>query len=766
MAEHYNIKREDCSTRLQFLKCCSAIDRGTGEPDADDNDDAYEALVELKHHYQLLSWFGDINRRALFRIIFKTEKKRLASTSQCQRWISRVSAKAFAFNGRLLEELRLVERSIVQLSATRTVKPPPISKNPNLPDITLGAPMILINSINETIEQDDVSALGTALRSLCEENEAQGLIVHKALLAGLWHAVEHGSFTCMKFLLGRLDNFEDDESNGGRNIFHRAVIRVGQIRLERSSVKRCDSSHMVPAEPPLDIHGSPKSRAGDGVDLKESNKQDEEPNFTTLLQALKCHQVEALFLRDSHRRNTLHHAALYGLSDICQQLLEMLRACTAMGAASAVSDAEWQDLDGYTPFQLALIHGFADSARAILQSSKVVTEDVKEMPQVVRICTMLNHIESLKLLLEVGADPTACDDNDESLFHLAARLGHHKCLLVLLEKSQAGDIIDHQDNLLRSTALIEACRSGHSRVVELLIHAGADVRTLDALGWTAKEHAAFRGYHDIVKCLEESDSKFERSDNFTKNALGLKAAHDQDPDEAEILSSRDLLAPSPSVSNPSSPVILPGSSSKGSKTGSGSFTTVSKSQNIIIVTLGTMNPSKALGAVTFDPIRTADAHATQLDSTLSLVISASGADCAEPASFDLPVFDDARAEPIIFSTTDLTKVKLMFDIIPTVGSSKSRPIGRGVALLSNVGHQQSDSGLKKGNLQGDHCIALIGINSFDVIGSVNFNLRIVTPFSCPEMSPAIAYESEVSKWIEHKSTMIIGHRGTTYSLLS
>ena len=282
-------------------------------------------------------------------------------------------------------------------------------------------------------------------------------------------------------------------------------------------------------------------------------RQIEEPDFTTLLNTLQCHQSQALYARDSHLRNTLHYAALYGLSNICQHLLEILRSCTTEEAESVVSSTRWQDLDGYTPFQLALIHGYVDCAKVILRSSKSSFEGIKKMPQVLRICTMLNHIQSLRLLLEVGIDPIACDENGESLLHLAARLGHQECVAALLERPQVGGVVDYQDHLLRSTALIEACRSGHIQAVELLLCAGADTKIRDALGWSAKEHAAFRGYHFIVERLEESDIKGDRSDRITQKPPGLSPALFRESDEAEISPSREFLAPSPPISNPSSP---------------------------------------------------------------------------------------------------------------------------------------------------------------------------------------------------------------------
>lgn len=653
-----------------------------------------------------------------------------------------------------------MEQSIVHMSRSRPGKSSMKMNSSSLSEISLGAPMISMSSIPSAIGENNASALESEILGALNKYETEISVIQNILLSFLWHSIIHKSESCIILVMQYLQTFDDDDSIGGRNIFHRVVIRIGQLRFGNIGSDENDADYTTPAEPPSDLHESGMQRVDDGNSMtKQRNKYIEERDFNILLEALPCHQSHFLFACDSHGRNTLHFAALYGLSDICQQLIERMKICGTIEITSMISSPKWQDSDGYTPFQLALIHGHVDCASIIVRSNTISNDDVMKMALVLRICTKLNHLESLKLLLEIGVDPTICDENGESILQAAARFGHRECTATLLETPQMRSMINYQDDLLSSTALIDACRSGHIRIVELLARAGANAEICDALGWSAKEHAAFRGYHGIVECLENTNITVNRFNHVTEKNSRTDSTINQETIEANKSTSKDFLAPSPPISNPSSPVILANSSSKGSKTRSDLVAPASNNQSIIIVTLGTMNPSKAIGAVMFDPIPTADAHLMHLDSTLSLVVSANGADDTKPVSFDLPVFDDARAEPILFSAVDLAKVKLIFDVVPTVGSNKGRPIGRGVALLASVGHQQNENGLKKGSLQGDHCTALIGINTFDIIGSVNFNLRIVAPFSCPEKLPISTCEPGISRWIDHKSTMIIGHRG-------
>jgi glycerophosphodiester phosphodiesterase len=175
-------------------------------------------------------------------------------------------------------------------------------------------------------------------------------------------------------------------------------------------------------------------------------------------------------------------------------------------------------------------------------------------------------------------------------------------------------------------------------------------------------------------------------------------------------------------------------------------------QTMILVSLGSMDMRKDVPAVKLDNIPMADAHATQLDTALSLVVSASGA-TGESDIIDLPVQENISTEPITFMTDDATKVKLLFDIFPTYsGSPKHKIVGRGVALLSSI---KPSLGSQRITLQGDVKVPVVAATTLDVIGSVNFNFLIITPFSHPNM----AVSEDHTYWKKMASTMVIGHRG-------
>ncbi|KAI4255168.1 MAG: hypothetical protein L6R42_006873 [Xanthoria sp. 1 TBL-2021] len=164
-----------------------------------------------------------------------------------------------------------------------------------------------------------------------------------------------------------------------------------------------------------------------------------------------------------------------------------------------------------------------------------------------------------------------------------------------------------------------------------------------------------------------------------------------------------------------------------------------------------MDMRKSIQAVCLDRIPLKSAHTTQLDTALSIVVSATGAN-GEPFIIDLPVQDNINTEPIVFTATDATKVKLLFDIVHTYAGNSNQVVGRGVALLSSI---KPSIGSQRITLQGDVAVPIVAASTLEVIGLVNFNFLVIKPFSHPNMT----ITENQTYWKSMSSTMVIGHRG-------
>src|SRR5438045_9401401 len=113
-----------------------------------------------------------------------------------------------------------------------------------------------------------------------------------------------------------------------------------------------------------------------------------------------------------------------------------------------------------------------------------------------------------------------------------------------------------------------------------------------------------------------------------------------------------------------------------------------------------------------------------MDTALSLVVTARGAK-SEQTIIDLPLQDNISTTSIVFETQDWKKVTLVFDVVRTYAGAHDEFVGRGIAVLSNVNLIDKD---KKVSLQHGVTVPILAVNTLDVLGSVNFEFLVVTPF--------------------------------------
>ena len=81
----------------------------------------------------------------------------------------------------------------------------------------------------------------------------------------------------------------------------------------------------------------------------------------------------------------------------------------------------------------------------------------------------------------------------------AIQLGHDRVVDVLLH---AGADVNNTDSIGRP-ALVCACQKGHKRVIEVLITCGASVNKITPGGWTALMEASAAGHDHVIDVLEQ-----------------------------------------------------------------------------------------------------------------------------------------------------------------------------------------------------------------------------------------------------------------------
>jgi glycerophosphodiester phosphodiesterase len=713
--------------------------------------------LELRSQLRRLQWYGEVNRRGFVKITKKLEKKVPGVLYQQSYLASKVDPKPFATNQTLSEDMKKVNDWLSSLGDIRIPDDSSSVKSGNSMRIVsarsiLNLPPGLLENVEQAVRNDDAVILDELL--LETDTGTESVDIKSAPFQRLLHnllqrAISTRSKRCIKSLLSQLDSLVDEEDLDERNCIHRLMISIGRSKYSKHKSKENSSSisegrqFLTPAALPMrPTLARSKSEADKSTTSPASD--DSIGLLLFLLENLSPNQQKNLDAKDSYGRLPLHYAAEYGSIRACEIIIRFTKAWNPIHLRDGIHTSFWEDLEGLTPLHLGVINGHFSISK-ILVGCDILDEVDLDAPKLIRkhcstkstsvlnLATESNQFEILRLLVLAGFDINQQDSQGEVPLHLAARFGHVESTRVLLDRDLGqSPRIDVPEKAFAWTPLFVASVDGNLPVVKLLIAAGADTERLDSSGWTAKEHAALRGHLDIAQCLITEP-----------NTAGS--------DTTDLSTSPKSTSPiSGSLEERKSGFhheIQPMKTVKPVKTFGHRYLT---KESMILVSLGSMDSRKQVDPVKLDAIPLADAHSTQLDTALSLVISASGAS-GESEIVDLPSQENLSTEPFYFMTSDVSKVKLRFDIVPTYAGTSTQIIGRGVALLASM---KASVGSKRMNLQGDVSVPILAASTLEPIGVVNFNFMVITPFEHPNM-----FISEDHTYWRKTAPVVIGHRG-------
>ncbi|PFH55439.1 hypothetical protein XA68_18309 [Ophiocordyceps unilateralis] len=751
----YNKKFAEACRRLNILhNRYGRVPDVVATLDQDEVEEVMAALLELRTQLRNLQWFGEINRRGFVKITKKLDKK-VPSISSQHRYIStKVDPKPFAKDGSISRLLTEINRWLSVLGDADNVDDSTSDRSTRSLGRASAKAMLLLpqaqlDVLDQAVRNDDVTALksGVDEANLGHEGQGQGLLLNL-----LQRSISARSRDCMAYLLACVGDLDEPDDINGRNCIHRFVIHIG--RTKSAAPPNGDSAKPYPQF----IHGHIQPAVSSTVPVKTINTSEEEHlgeddeavrTLLYLLGQLRTEQRRALNSRDSLGRLPLHYAAQFGFVVVCQIIMGKMQEWNQFDVKDGIDAPEWQDNDGYAPLHLSVIGGHPLTTRALLQgenwqgSSEAKVELRKSVPKsgaVLALATKSDYEPIVEMLVKAGVDINWTDKTGESVLHIAARHGHVGCARIILNGSDSQKAkLETTENSYSWTPLHVAAVDGSVAVAQLLIEAGADVSRPDASGWTAKEHAALRGHMDIARLLAVHTNE---EDAASRVEARLQAS--TPPETSSIDERRSAGVNQNGGPRPAEPV----------KSFGHRYLT---NESLVLVSLGTMDIRKTTDAVNLERVPLTEAHNTQLDTALSVVLSANGAQ-GEPTIIDLPVHEGISTEPVVFTTRDATKVKLLFDIVPTYSGSEKNKIGRAVALLSSI---KPTLGTQRVNLQGDVCVPIMSSN-LEVMGTVNFNFLVITPFHHANMEVT----SRQTYWKKLSSTMVIGHRGLGKNLTS
>ncbi|KAJ5098385.1 hypothetical protein N7532_005386 [Penicillium argentinense] len=776
----YNKKYAEFSRRLKLLEDRYGYSmEGHHALEAEESHDLREALLDLRYHLRRLQWYGEVNRRGFVKITKKLDKK-VGAQAQKRYLETKVDPTPFASNARAIKAQERINAWMAVITdqakteekiaddASSTHSSLSLKRGSARPFLNL--PAVVLTSVDDSLRKDDTHVLLELLETLknAADDAGEGVFA-KVLKTLIQRGILHRAKACLTALLARVDSLDEDDDINRRNCLHRLVISVGREQSTSDSEPAASmvldfppetSRYITPAAPPT--LQPPRSVVKEAHMPQQLGRDDPAVAILQhLLDHLRPDQRESLMTKDLSGRTPLHYAAQYGFKVVCEIIIEHLKEWEMFDVSDGIDGPLWQDEDGWAPLHLSVIGGHPKTTRCLLDAenwrethghSDQVRRQVSKSSAVLALATKANFVDIVQLLVDAGIDINYQDEQGETALHVAARFGHDVCARIILEGSEYQKAnTELAEKTYAWTPLFIACVDGTLGVAKLLVEAGADLERFDSSGWTAKEHAALRGHLEIARCLAEVSP-------------GPPAA---EPEPSPSIPSH---SPSPSGSPPAQSSLTDRRSNAPAPTSAGNSGLRNAEpiktfghryltdETMILVSLGTMDMRKPLETVNLDRIPMENAHATQLDTSLSLVVTASGAH-GEPEVIDLPVQDNISTEPIVFHSTNASKVRLLFDLVPTYSGSKDQVVGRGVALLSSI---KPTVGSQRINLKGDSTVPIVAANTLDVIGSVTFNFLIITPFKHPNMS----ITGNQTYWRSMSSTMVIGHRGLGKNMAS
>jgi len=167
-----------------------------------------------------------------------------------------------------------------------------------------------------------------------------------------------------------------------------------------------------------------------------------------------------------------------------------------------------RDNRGRTALLIATHDNNVELARALIAAGADVNakDNIEDSPFLYAGAEGRNDI--LRMTLDAGADLKSVNRYGGTALIPAAHHGYPKTVAILLNTN----IDKNHVNKFGWTALLEAIVLGdggatHTKIVNLLVRAGANVNIADGQGVTPLQHARSRGYTDIAQILEKAGAR-------------------------------------------------------------------------------------------------------------------------------------------------------------------------------------------------------------------------------------------------------------------
>lgn len=666
--------------------------------DAEELDELIGVLLELRAQLRKLQWYAEVNKRGFVKILKKFDKK-VGTQAQMRYLSSKILILGFTNVQSLNESIQRVSEYLSELI--------PMDGDTQdgtddlLDGLANGKLQPHRGSTSSLNSNSDSNSDTEAIRKLIDVNDSHGL--RNALKARAFP--QPTLFNLLVRAIGNahavdcitvLLHYCEPPSNSS-DFNSRNVVHRAIIIEGRGGG----------ATPSTIIPGTePKS---DALPQKPGTKDSDIAHCLKILfDALPDGLIQSMLTSpDQLLRTPLHYAARYGLAQTTKLLMNATNTDTLM----------WKDVEGQTAVDLAVTHDQPLTLEFLLERHTNLGET-----QLLLIASRLDNPNIITVLLSKGADvDTRNPDSGETSLHIASKYGHTDCVRVLLKHHAS---LELPENLFNWTPLFLAAVDGSYEIAKLLMEAGANINSTDISGWTAKEHAALRGHIELSRLFPLGP--LPANDGFSSSeALTRRRKSEVSPEPIKTFGHRYL---------------------------------ENREESLVLITIGSRDLRYNDSPVCLSSVPVSEAGKTQLDTTLSLKLHASGCR-GEPFIVDLPITELGLAtEPVGFYTKKPEDVQIFFDLIPTY-SAKKPVLGRGIANLSEY---SKETGPRLINLDKRASVPLLESGSLRCLGSVTYEVLVVHPFENLNMG----IKNKSTYWRSLITSRVIGHRGLGKNTLS
>ena len=748
--DFYNKQYSEYDRRLK--KISSIINSFNGHIEELDNEELEEiigVLIELRSCFRNLKWFGELNKRGFVKILKKLDKK--TGTSQQNPYLNaRIFPLSFANEFDIVKDLSSINDFLNKLSPH--IENLNDTKKKSSERRTSGS--VTPDKYLRFIQRDDDEPL---INQLIVEYRSIVLVPVKLMVSLLNKAALSQSTKCIAKLLEVIPSLGDPSDISGRNFFHHHIIALGkQVQKAEESTEISSKStenvsallelnylNLTPAALPDSNHRLVGAFGPDGV-----NSNDSPTSLLYILKNLPPHLRPALLQRDNYKRTPLHYAAQFGLREITTIIIDFLKSWNEWDSTVAIDDLSvWGDAESLSPLHLAVLGTHPKTVEVLIANSdRKLTSS-----RLFLLAARLNSPEILGSLLgckgiEIDfADP----DTHETALYIASKLNFPKTVEFLLRQKANTEI---GENSFGWTPIFIAAVEGLYQIVILLKEYGAEYSLEDESGWTPMEHACLRGHLQISDILRPKNyDRFQLIENSFKSNNSSTGSVDK-------VNNSGITSPNSSIDKLSKnhkediyKAIKPKHSKQTQPIKSFGHRYLTD-DSVILITLGSNDTREGSQAIKLDRVPISKVHSTELDTALSLVVRAKSQFDEPPTVIDLPI-DDTH-EPITINSNKANPKDeiILFDIVPTYGGQHKQVLGRAVALLDKI---YTNVGENRCSLNKVVTIPIIETETLDVLGTLKFEVLIVTPFHHPNMN----FNRAETYWKSLVSTRVIGHRG-------